>query len=136
MISFFTASKLNILSQAGMVIVIGLVVVFLTLILLTAIFWLFGKIMHGKSNSSKENSGLKPHDEKAKKHSSLPSSKITSCKPATNNGLSDEVVAVIAAAVAAMTPDGARYSVRSIRRVNSERSVWAAAGLAESTRPF
>ena len=58
--------------------------------------------------------------------------------PVVPNGVSEEVVAVIAAAVASMAPEGKRYAVRSIARAGKhhERSVWAAAGLAESTRPF
>lgn len=55
------------------------------------------------------------------------------------DGISEEVVAVIAAAVAAMAPEGTQYTLRSVHhvsRVKGERPVWAAAGLAESTRPF
>lgn len=56
--------------------------------------------------------------------------------PVINNGISDEVIAVIAAAVASMAPEGKKYTVRSVNRVRSQRPVWAVAGLAESTRPF
>lgn len=136
MISALAASKLDILSEAGMVIVIGVVVVSLTLIALTAIFWLFGKVFSGNSNNTHNNLDLESHDEKAGKYSPPPALNSMVYKPATNNGVSDEVVAVIAAAVAAMAPDGCRYSVHSIHRVKRERTVWAAAGLAESTRPF
>lgn len=58
------------------------------------------------------------------------------------DGLTDEVVAAIAAAVASMAPEGVRYTVKSIRpaggvpRVRAGRSAWGLAGLAESTRPF
>lgn len=52
------------------------------------------------------------------------------------DGISEEVVAAIAAAVASMAPEGRRYSLRNVRRADRERPVWAAAGLAESTRPF
>ena len=52
------------------------------------------------------------------------------------SGISDEVVAVIAAAVASMAPEGKKYAVRSVSRTRTERPVWAAAGIAESTRPF
>ena len=56
--------------------------------------------------------------------------------PVVSGGVSDEVVAVIAAAVAAMAPEGNRYAVRRVSRVRGERPVWAAAGIAENTRPF
>ena len=62
--------------------------------------------------------------------------------PVVKNGVSEEVVAVIAAAVAAMAPEGTEYAVRSVRpavkqrSVRGQRPVWGATGLAESTRPF
>lgn len=56
--------------------------------------------------------------------------------PMVNNGISDEVIAVIAAAVASMAPEGTKYTVKSVKWIRAQRPVWAAAGLAESTRPF
>ncbi len=57
--------------------------------------------------------------------------------------ISEEVLAVISAAVAAMAPEGTHYAVRTVsrsasgsQRAHGSRPVWAAAGLAESTRPF
>ena len=50
----------------------------------------------------------------------------------------DEVVAVIAAAVAAMSTDGKQYAIRRIRPATATgvRPAWAAAGIADNTRPF
>ena len=46
-------------------------------------------------------------------------------------------VAAIAAAVAMMAPEGKRYAVKSVSRKDAGgRSVWAAAGIADNTRPF
>lgn len=118
---------LSALNGAALVIAIGLIVVFLALIILTAIFWLFGKAMHRSSDSG----AVKKVEHRALQH------KPSSAMP--QEGLSDEVVAVIAAAIAAMAPEGTRYAVRSIRRVHGargERPVWAVAGIAENTRPF
>ena len=52
------------------------------------------------------------------------------------SNVSEEVVAAIAAAVMSMAPEGKQYVIRSVSRTRGERPVWAAAGLAESTRPF
>ncbi len=54
------------------------------------------------------------------------------------DGIPDEVVAVIAAAVAAMSDGTTQYAIRRIRPASARatRSVWAAAGLADNTRPF
>ena len=56
--------------------------------------------------------------------------------PVVEDGVSEEVVAAIMAAVSCMAPQGTTYRVRSIGRVRGERSAWAAAGVAEATRPF
>lgn len=62
-----------------------------------------------------------------------PAKTVSSAVP---GGVSDEIVAVIAASVAAMAPEGKQYRIKSVSRVRSQRPVWAAAGLAENTRPF
>lgn len=116
----------DILSGAGLTILIGLVVVFAALIVLVLIFWLFGKIVHR---------GAKPEE--------TPPAPVVPAAPvmpasATGDasGVSDEVVAVIAAAVAAMAPAGKRYAVRRVQPAGHGRSAWAAAGIAENTQPF
>ena len=55
-----------------------------------------------------------------------------------NGGISNEILAVIAAAVASLSDEesGKRYVVRGVKRVSSGRPVWSAAGLLENTRPF
>lgn len=123
-------NDISVLYEAGMVIVIGLVVVFLTLIALTAIFWLFGKMMY------RDVRHVPVSETTVRENVSVPMPARLPFKPVVQSGVSDEVVAVIAAAVAAMTPEGTRYAIRSVRRAKGERSVWAAAGLMENTRPF
>ena len=45
--------------------------------------------------------------------------------------------AAIAAAVARMAPEGKRYALKSVSRKDAGgRSAWAAAGIADNTRPF
>lgn len=118
----------EVILDALFVIAIGMIVVFIALILLTAIFWLFGKFMQqGQKTSVFEEKGVN-NDTSSEPH-------ILPEIPVAEAGISEEVVAVISAAVAAMSADGKRYTVRRVRRVVN-RPVWAAAGIAESTRPF
>jgi N utilization substance protein A len=57
--------------------------------------------------------------------------------PVVEDGIEEEIVAVIAAAVAAMSAQsGKKLVVRSVKRSVSQRDPWAAAGLADNTRPF
>ena len=60
--------------------------------------------------------------------------KSKSEQPYVENGISDEIVAVIAAAVAAYI--GRDFSIRSIRREKGMRPVWSSAGIYENTSPF
>ncbi len=124
----------EVLGEAGMTVVIGLVVVFSVLILLTFIFWLFGKVMSGAGGKKAAPSSQEKAD--AMPAVSAPAPVPAAPAPVVSGGVSDEVVAVIAAAVAAMAPEGKRYAVRRVSRVRGERPVWAAAGIAENTRPF
>ena len=114
----------------GMTVVIGLVVVFAVLIVLTGIFYLFGYVMDSvnKPKTSKEAASAK---------TAPAASAPATPAPVVQGGISGEVVAAIAAAVAMMAPEGKRYAVKSVSRKDaSGRSAWAAAGIADNTRPF
>ncbi len=124
--SFENVLPANVYPTAGMVLLIGLVVVFAVLLVLTFVFWMFGKVMGNQKESvSPVAAPLSPK----------PS--MTAPAPDTT-GVPDEVVAVIAAAVAAMSDGTTHYTIRRIRPATTvnARPVWAAAGLAENTRPF
>ena len=56
------------------------------------------------------------------------------------DGIEEEVVAVISAAIAAMmsaegVPAGS-YAVKSVKRAREARPAWAMAGMQQNTRPF
>ena len=110
-----------------MTVLIGLVVVFAVLIVLTCIFWLFGKVVGGKSESPAVAKAAPAPVVKAPVASA----------PVQQDGVSDEVVAVISAAIAAMSDGETTYVVRRIRpaATHGARPVWAAAGIADNTRP-
>lgn len=110
------------------VILTGLIVVFAVLILLTFLIWLFGKIVSSFTNDSKKKAEPAKTSEKP----------VTVVKSGTvSGGISNEILAVIAAAVASLSEEeGKRYVVRGVKRVSSGRPVWSTAGLLENTRPF
>lgn len=115
------------------IVLVGFSIVFLILIFLVIFFSILGKIVStlSKDKGNGGNDDKKKIDLKETKSS-------PSGSPAVDNGMSDEVVAVIAAAVAAMSAaDGKKYAVRSIRPSRSNgRPVWAMAGLYENTASF
>lgn len=115
----------KVMGDSLMTALIGVVVVFATLVVLTLIFILFGKVMHRPKKEAPAVPAPKPKPAAAPKIAPT---------PAVQDGIPEEVVAVIAAAVASMAPEGKRYAVRKVSRVREGRPVWAAAGLAESTR--
>lgn len=114
----------NLLGNAGMTVLIGLVVVFGVLLVLTFVFWLFGKVAGAGASQARTAPKAAP--------------KVASPTPVVEDGVPEEVVAVIAAAVAAMSDGSTRYAVRRISPARSQgtRPVWAAAGIAENTQPF
>lgn len=118
----------DLLSNAGMTVLIGIVVVFSVLLILTFVFWLFGKVAGAGANKPAE---AKPVAKAAPAAPAAPA-------PVVEDGIPEEVVAVIAAAVAAMSDGNTRFAVRRISasRPSGMRPVWAAAGIAENTRPF
>ncbi len=120
------------LGDAGMTVLIGLVVVIGALLLLTGIFYLFGYIMGGAERKAKKAKKA----EKSAVASATPSPSAAPA-PVVQDGISGEVVAAIAAAVAMMAPEGKRYAIKSVSRKDAGgRSAWAAAGIADNTRPF
>lgn len=114
------------------VVLTGISVVFLGLILLIFFVWLMGKIFDAiKSNSKKkaETKTAVPETKAAPASASAPAMEI-------EDGISDEIVAVIAAAVAAMSDS---YTVKSVRKStakSSRRTAWGIQGVSESTKVF
>jgi sodium pump decarboxylase gamma subunit len=126
---FAAIDTTKLLSESGMTVLIGIVVVFGALLVLTFVFWLFGVVARaGKKSEAAPQAPAK---------SSAPVSAPTPA-PVVEDGVSDEVVAVIAAAIAAMSDGTTTYAIRRIRPAarTSSRPVWAAAGIADNTRPF
>ncbi|MFA5657947.1 MAG: OadG family transporter subunit [Oscillospiraceae bacterium] len=133
--SLFAANTVDMNSEyVASVVFTGLTVVFAGLILLVIFVSLFGSFFKKKQEPKKKA-------EIVQKNSTAVSSKSVqkhAFSPVIESGISEEVVAVISAAIAAMSAssDGKILSVRSIRQVKPLRPAWATAGVLENTKPF
>ena len=110
-----------ILSDAGMTILIGLVVVFSVLLLLVFVFKAFGTIMSRLENIEKAT--VAPSAPAVAAPAAAPAAAVAvgntetvSTKPEIQNGIADETVAAISGAIACMAPAGKQYAVRSIMK--------------------
>lgn len=117
------------------VVITGIVVVFIGLILLILCVSIYGAIFD-KINKSKAE---KLAAEKAAKAAAAPKAEPApaAAAPVVEDGIEEEVVAVITAAIAAMSAStGKKLALRSVRTAKPQRSAWASAGIADNTRPF
>ena len=155
------------MTLAGAVIITGLVVVFTALLLLWFIVAIMGKIFTAISQKNQpqkpvqpappapkeppkaapQQAAAQPPAARAAAPSAPPAPVVQQPVMAVEDGIGDEIVAVITAAIAAMIDSPAipapavegpapesGFFVRSIRR--AERTVWSQAGLAQNTQPF
>ena len=110
------------------VVLTGFVVVFAMLILLIFIIKIYGAIIQ-----KAQNAGKKSKEKKAEAVAETPAP----VAPAQTDGVSDEVVAVISAAVATMYGSSEKARIKSIKKSSDGgRSAWAKAGVLDNTRPF
>ncbi len=119
------------------ILITGFVVVFAVLILLILLISVYGAIV---SKAEKSIADKKAAKEQAKnsadtKIAVADVTPVQAVAPVATNGLTDEVIAVIAAAVDAMYGQGA-VKVKSIKKVPQSRPVWSTAGIMDNTRPF
>lgn len=114
-------------------VVAGMGTVFAVLIILVVIFNLYGKLVSKLENSSKEHK--KPKMEKSSAPAPMPKPAPAAPAPVVDCSVSPEIVAAITAAIVAS--EGTGVTIRSIRKVNvGSRNPWAAAAIADNTRPF
>lgn len=121
-------------SYVGAVVISGLVIVFVALILLIAAVWIMGKIFTALK-SGKSGKGGKTAEAAA------PAPQLKKEATPVSQDIEDdsEIIAVIAAAVAAMSEEmGQPLRIRSIKRAGgaSVGNSWARAARSENTRAF
>lgn len=132
-----TASNALTMTEKGIisakVVLTGIVVVFAMLLLLILIIAVYGKIVSSLTNRAENK-------RKAKESAKVEDTQVSPAKipaPVANtNGISDEVVAVISAAVASMYGSTDKVKIKSIKKSSAARSAWANAGVLNNTRPF
>ena len=123
---------------SGKVILTGFVVVFAVLLLLIMIIKLYSTIVQkAQQSGKKKKEKLKIEETKT----SAPTPVVapvsaTPSAPSVQDGVTDEVVAVISAAVATIYGSSGKAKIKSIKKSNSGRSAWANAGILDNTRPF
>lgn len=114
-------------------VVSGILVVFVALVVIIAFIWVMGKIMN---RTTAKQSKEVPAEKVPAAPTAAPA--VTAAAP-VEEGISDEVVAAISAAISAvMMAEGNTkpFAIRSIKRVKEARSAWNAAGVMDNTRPF
>lgn len=129
------------LTIAVTVLITGFTVVFAVLVLLIGIIKLYGTIVYTAQQKSqqKKEAALKAIQEAVATETVNDAEKTEvhsqSAPQPTEQGVSPQVVAVIAAAVDAMYGEGS-MKVKSIKRLPQSRPVWSTAGILDNTRPF
>lgn len=112
----------------------GFVVVFAVLVLLIIIISIYGKIVYTAQNKTKEKKKVEVKPVPVKDNTVAP----VKPKAAPANGISDEIVAVIAAAVDSTFGVGKAKitGIKKSRNAGGGRSAWGQAGVMNNTKPF
>ena len=114
----------------------GFVIVFAVLFFLIFIIWFYGKIVTAGINSAeKRREKKKAAETKKQQEVKAPTVEPVATAKPVSNGVTDEVVAVISAAVYSMYGSTDKVKIKSIKKA-SGRSAWANAGVLNNTRPF
>lgn len=120
------AAEPSVLVVAG----IGMSLVFLVLILLTYIIALQGKLfdaLNARKQKAAAEAAVKSQPQPPQLQEPM------EAPPFVEEGISEEIVAVIAAAVASAS--GSKYTLRAVKRAGG-RGSWGAAGVESGTEPF
>lgn len=120
------AAEPSVLVVAG----IGMSLVFLVLILLTYIITLQGKLfdaLNARKQKAAAEAAVKSQPQPPQLQEPM------EAPPFVEEGISEEIVAVIAAAVASAS--GGKYTLRAVKRAGG-RGSWGAAGIESGTEPF
>ncbi|MGN0594265.1 MAG: OadG family transporter subunit [Hominimerdicola sp.] len=116
------------------VVITGIVVVFIALILLILLVSLYGKIFEKINN---RNAAKAAALAEADKKEPAPAVTAAPAAPVIEDGIEEETVAVIMAAISAMSiTSGKNLVLKSVKTAKPQRSAWSSAGVIENTRPF
>ena len=109
------------------VVITGIVVVFIGLVLLILLVSIYGKIFDViNSRAARKAEEAKKAAEAAK-----------AVAPVVEDGIEEETVAVIMAAISAMSSaEGKKLVLKSVKTAKPQRPAWSTAGIIDNTRPF
>ena len=114
------------------VVITGLVVVFIGLVLLILLVSIYGKIfdvINGRAARKAE--------EAEKAAEAAKPEPIKAVAPVVEDGIEEETVAVIMAAISAMSSEeGKKLVLKSVKTAKPQRPAWSTAGIIDNTRPF
>lgn len=120
------------------VILTGFVVVFAVLLLLIFIIKIYSAIVGKAQGTGKKTKKNKKVDEPSKPSPAVSAvqTPVAAESAEAQDGIPEEVIAVISAAVAAVYGNDKKVRIKSVKKSGSRRTAWANAGVLENTRPF
>lgn len=118
------------------VVITGIVVVFIGLVLLILLVSIYGKIFDViNSRAARKAEEAKKAAEAAKTATKPEPVKVAA--PVVEDGIEEETVAVIMAAISAMSSaEGKKLVLKSVKTAKPQRPAWSTAGIIDNTRPF
>lgn len=118
------------------VVITGIVVVFIGLVLLILLVSIYGKIFDViNSRAARKAEEAKKSAEAAKAATKPEPVKVAA--PVVEDGIEEETVAVIMAAISAMSSaEGKKLVLKSVKTAKPQRPAWSTAGIIDNTRPF
>lgn len=113
------------------VLLTGLVIVFLVLFILIIVIKIYGSVVYNFQNKKKQKE-ITSTTQNSVENTAVQAEAVYS---SDDDEISDEIIAVIAAAVSSMYSTKS-HVIKSVKRAKNERSSWSTAGLIDCTRPF
>lgn len=118
------------------VVITGLVVVFIGLVLLILLVSIYGKLFDVINDRAARKAEEAKKAAEAAKAVAKPEPIKTSA-PVVEDGIEEETVAVIMAAISAMSSaEGKKLVLKSVKTAKPQRPAWSTAGIIDNTRPF
>ena len=115
------------------VVITGIVVVFIGLILLVSIYGKIFDVINGRAARKAEEAKKAAEAAKAV----AKPEPIKAAAPVVEDGIEEETVAVIMAAISAMSSaEGKKLVLKSVKTAKPQRPAWSTAGVIDNTRPF
>lgn len=118
------------------VVITGIVVVFIGLVLLILLVSIYGKIFDVINSRAARKAEEAKKAAEASKAATKPEP-VKVAAPVVEDGIEEETVAVIMAAISAMSSaEGKKLVLKSVKTAKPQRPAWSTAGIIDNTRPF